>query len=545
MSPLMPPEPEQPHAVDEIPLADSGEASGAESGLARLDAVLGRSAAPSRIPSGLLLALAYALGPFAPIVLRQGSRNLPWALLAALSFFTWAGMLWRWHDLEMALETGAVALVPWMIGLLAAAGSWVMAWSRALWLAASDSRFVPARLPQWVREPRRCMLLGFVLPGFGHVVSGHPRRAALVAWSSSFVIVPWLLLWQGSWIWRCNANAGDDAVPGIALEVLFLLAAAFAACGTLIGIAGSLDGARLQALRAGQRTGLHGDRVALALLVTVVLALLLLRPVRLAADLDRFAAPLQHDGYRLVPLCLELGAMGLDRADPSYPMVCAELFDTLGKHERAAALRNDLRRRWESYAEHLLREEVRIGGVLYPPLITITGETEPLPPFLADSTMSARTMRDSTAAVSAPKDSLASALAPGDSASAARGAAEARAAKATSPAPTGALPVSSTTAETAPASAIVTGQSAVSSTTTDSPSPASSTPEGAPGPANPSSSSAAVAPNSEAPLPAPAGMDSTREDTAPRAPRPRKLSGAPPPQKGKAPSAHRASANRG
>ena len=165
MAPRMPTEPEPPRAVEEIPLENSEETAGPESGQVSLDAVLDRGGGtPRRLQSGVILVLVYALGPFAPIVLRHGQRNLPWVLLAALSFFTWAGMLWRWRDLEMALETGAVALVPWMFGLFAAAGSWVMAWSRALWLAASDPRFVPARLPQWVREPRRCMLLGFVLP---------------------------------------------------------------------------------------------------------------------------------------------------------------------------------------------------------------------------------------------------------------------------------------------------------------------------------------------------------------------------------------------
>ena len=333
--------------------------------------------------------------------------------------------------------------------------------------------------------------------------------------------MPWLLLWQGAWVWQCNSNAGEDSVPGIALEVVFLLAAVFAAAGTLIWIAGSLDGARLQALRLGQRTGLHGDRVALALLVTVVMALVLLRPMRMAADLDRFAAPLQRSGYRLVPLCLELAAMGLDRADPRYPMVCAELFDTLGKHERAATLRNDLRRRWESYAEHLLREEVRIGGLLYPPLLTITGESEALPPFLADSTLSARTMGDSATATPAPKDSLASAAAPGDSATSTRAAADAKAATTTGdlPPPTSAALSDATSANVA--GTPTTGSAAASPEPASTPTvPESGSPDATkPAPAPPG---AGAAPTSVDPAPARSASDSTRtEDTAPRVPRPR------------------------
>jgi len=334
---------------------------------------------------GWILALTYLFGPFAPTVLRQGKNNLPWMLLAGLAFVTWAGVLWHWPALRLALESGRMALVPWMLGLAVATGVCLVAWCRALFLTANDHRFFPEALPAWVRRSNFCAILGLALPSFGYVVAGHARRAAIVQWVTGSAVLPWLVLGHAAWIWQCNRNAGRAAVPDIAVEVVVLSATVMAVIGGLAWIAAGLDGARLQALRAGERSGVHGDRVALALLVSLLLALLCLRPARMANDLDRFAMALQHDGYRLVPTCLELGAMRLDRAEPRYAMACAELLDTMGKHESARALRDDLRRRWETYAEHLLQEEVRIGSVLYPPLMTVTGEPEPLPSTFMDS----------------------------------------------------------------------------------------------------------------------------------------------------------------
>jgi hypothetical protein len=232
--------------------------------------------------SGVVLCLAYVLGPFAPVVLRQGKHNLTFAVLSVLVLLVWGGMIWRWAEVRHAVTTGTIALVPWMLGVAAASSVWVLAMARALWLAGRDARFVPHRLPAWVCQPRVCMLLGFALPGFGHLVSDHPRRAAIAGAIATSTLLPWLVLWQAEWIWQCNRNAGSAAVPGLALEVVFLAAAAWAGCGSLAWIGASLDGARLQTLRLNQHAGLHGDRVALALLITWILTLLNLHPEQLA-----------------------------------------------------------------------------------------------------------------------------------------------------------------------------------------------------------------------------------------------------------------------
>jgi len=97
-------------------------------------------------------------------------------------------------------------------------------------------------------------------------------------------------------------------------------------------------------------------------------------PVGVARDLDSFASLFRAQGYRLAPLCLESLAMHFDRAEPRYVMVTAELLDVMGKHEKAGALREDLRQRWEGYAEHLMREELYLGDTLVPPFLDLGGD---------------------------------------------------------------------------------------------------------------------------------------------------------------------------
>ncbi len=55
-------------------------------------------------------------------------------------------------------------------------------------------------------------------------------------------------------------------------------------------------------------------------------------------------------------------------------MQMAELLDTLGKGEVAQEIRGRLRQRWDTYAEHLLREELHEGEQLIPLPIEVATE---------------------------------------------------------------------------------------------------------------------------------------------------------------------------
>ncbi|MFQ5599092.1 MAG: hypothetical protein ACE5G2_00910 [Candidatus Krumholzibacteriia bacterium] len=347
-----------------------------------LDPAVGR-AVPRPHPkyrSGLVLVLAYGLGACAPLVLRQGRRSFVWALLGMLSLSAWAGMIWRWSDLQSWLETGRLPMLPWLLGVCGATLLGVTAWSRTLLLAARDERFVPERLPGWLRHPTVAGVLGLFLPGIGLLMSAHPRRAAFAVWNVGPLVLSILLLWRAGWLWRCNQAAGAQGIPLAALEVVLLASTFVAIVGALCWIAAALDGARLTAFRAGRRDGFRSDWLALSQLGTLILILVALRPASLAQDLDNFAAGMRPEGYRVIPLCMELGAARLDPSQPEYPMRAAELYDTLGMHEAARHIRDRLQDRWEVYAEMLLRQEVRAEDSLRPQPIDPDGPLATPPP---------------------------------------------------------------------------------------------------------------------------------------------------------------------
>ena len=330
---------------------------------------------PGEYRSGLLVVLAYTLGPFAPVFMRQGKHNTAWTLVALLSISSWAALVWRWPEVRLMLEQGIAPFLPWSLTMYSMALLWAAAWCRAIFLAGVDRRFVPERLPRWLRAPAAMAAGGLLAPGLGHLASGHPRRAAVAFWMVATSALPILTLSWSGWLWQCNENAGVSGVPGLALETMFVASAALVGLGTLLWIGSALDGVRLHSVRAHGRSEIRGDWLAATLLVVIVLLLFTLRPVQLAGQLDQFAGAMRHAGYRLTPLCLEATASQLDPAKPKYAMQMAELFESLGKKQAAQQLRNGLRERWDTYAEQLLREELHDGEELVPLPIDVVAES--------------------------------------------------------------------------------------------------------------------------------------------------------------------------
>ena len=316
-----------------------------------------RARPPRRYRAGLLFCLAYTLGPFAPLVLRQGRRNAWWSTAALLCGLTWGATIAWWNKIHPWFESGTTPLVPWMlwVGIVTLLGT--LGWARAVRLAGQDERFIPERLPGWLRRPGVCGALGLVAPGAGYLASGRPRSAGWAFWNAASSMLAAVAVWQSPWLWRCNRAAGSDGLPGAALEVLFLAAAAIGVLGFLSWIAASLDGARLVGLRSGRRGVVRYDRIGFGLLVSFALVCAVLHPASLAFELDGRARGPQGIGYRILPLCMELAAMHLDPAEPRYVMQAAELYDTLGQHAAARALRDHLQQQWRVYAEVILRDE--------------------------------------------------------------------------------------------------------------------------------------------------------------------------------------------
>lgn len=323
-------------------------------------------AEPGEYRSGLLVLLAYTLGPFTPLVMRQGRHNLTWALVALVSVTGWGALLWRWPDVRDRVAQGIVPLLPFAFTLCSVTLLGIAAWSRAIFLAGKDPRFVPERLPRWLRRPAALAGFGLLAPGLGHLASGHPRRAATVFWIAATTALPILTLVRASWLWRCNRNAGTVSIPDLALEGVFLACAALAAVGVILWIGSALDGLRLRSVRNHGRSELRGDWLAATLLVAILTLVSTLQPVKLAHDLDQFAGAMRYAGFRVIPLTFESAATHLDPAEPKYRMQVAELLESIGKKKAAQGIRERMRERWSTYAEHLLREELHEGEELLP-----------------------------------------------------------------------------------------------------------------------------------------------------------------------------------
>ena len=330
---------------------------------------------PGEYRSGLLALLAYTAGPFAPLFMRQGTHTALWTFVALLAIASWVSIVWRWTDLGRMLEQGIVPLLPWLFTLCSVTLLGIAAWCRAIYLAGVDRRFVPERLPGWLRHPVGMAGVALVAPGLGHLASGHPRRAACAFWNAAVsALAIFALAWAG-WLWGCNRSAGAGGLPDLAFETLFIVCATLASLGVLLWIGSALDGVRLYSMRTLGRSSLRGDWLSASLLATVVLLLVTLQPVELARQLDQFSGAMRFAGFRMIPLGLETAASHLDPAEPKYRMQVAELFETLGKNKSAQDIRERLRARWDTYAEQLLREELHEGEELVPLPIDIAIET--------------------------------------------------------------------------------------------------------------------------------------------------------------------------
>jgi hypothetical protein len=305
----------------------------------------------------------------APAILRQGRHRFVWTLAWLVAVGGWAGAIWFWPQVSGRLESGVVPLLPAFAGAAFLTLLGFTAWSRALRQTARDVRFTPDRLTGPIRHPVCVGTLGLLFPGLGLLVAGRGRRAAFTFWCGGPVVLSALVVWRAAWLWTCNAASGARALPPLVLEWAFVAAGALVVLGALGWIAAALDGARLVATRDG-RASARADWLALGLLAAVA-ALFSFGPTKLANDLDRTSTNLRQDGYCLLPLGLETGAMYLDPSQPTYVMRTAELYDLLGMPGKAQVLRAGLRQRWEAYAQMLLQHDIEVDKELLPDPITV------------------------------------------------------------------------------------------------------------------------------------------------------------------------------
>jgi hypothetical protein len=333
--------------------------------------------APGRKPFPALRTLAamYGLGGVAPLALRVGPRQFIWAALAVVSLTTWVTLAWFWTPVRGMMTSGRLPILPCLVGLLLVHAIGALSWSRAVSRTVRDGRFQPESLPRNLRHPYVTGVLGMLLPGSGQVMAGQGTRAALALWNATMVTFAAVVLAQAGLLWTWNVKSGVDQVPPTFIESVFLASTAIVALGGLLWIGSALDGLRHAAVaRRSRQPGSHllrGDTVALALVLSLVAFATTFHPGQLAQDFDRLAGSLRWSGYRLVPLVFESVSARLDPGLPQYEMRVAELQTELGHPEKAQAIHDRLRERWEAYAQQLLQTaatgpSVRPGKPLQP-----------------------------------------------------------------------------------------------------------------------------------------------------------------------------------
>jgi hypothetical protein len=318
---------------------------------------------PRRAPrvafrAGRVVAALYTLAGVAPLALGVGPRQFFWAAVAVVSLTTYVTVGWFWAPLRAMMGTARLPLVPFLAVLFLAHAAGALAWSRALSRTVDDERFAPRDLPRWVRHPLCAGVGGLVLPGFGHVVTGHGRRAALAFWNAACVVLAALLLSHGGLLWNWNERSAADALPRLFVEAVLLASGFVLFAGGLVWIGGALDGVRLavghRAFAERPRLVGPGDATAVGLLLALGAVALCMHPGRIAADLDSIAGAMRFSNYRLVPMVFESAAVALDPARPAYSLRVAALYTEMGYPEKARAIHDRLRERWEAYAKLVL-----------------------------------------------------------------------------------------------------------------------------------------------------------------------------------------------
>lgn len=311
-------------------------------------------------PRSWPVALAYALGPFGLFFMRPGRGNMLWASLGAGSITAWIWITVRRIELMTKVEDGSLSAVTLLAGTSLVLVLAFVAWAAALLEAGRSRRFHAPRLRGPLRQLKLVAALGLLFPGLGLLVIGRRRRAAWAIAMAGPPLAAAVLLGHASWMWHLDQSRAAAGMSPHNLEVLFLASALILAVGILIWLVQALDAARLAARSSGRTS--DGGPLACVLLVAMAVFAVAFRPAAVGRDLDCFAMAMRLEDYRLIPLCLELGAMRLDPSMPLYAIRAADLYDDLGWPAPASELRAELHARWGAYAWTLRRHAGDAGA---------------------------------------------------------------------------------------------------------------------------------------------------------------------------------------
>ncbi len=347
-----------PRKVIERTLKPAPETNSSRGGRSRPEANGGRSAGTNSL---FVIIISYLLGPLGLFAIREGRRSRFWAAIAAVSAVMILSLLFGWNSILARFGEKGFVIVPLMILTSASIIVGFTVWARVVYLLGGNRALFAQNLPDPLKRPGLVGSLGFIVPGLGLLVTGHHRRAAFTIWLTGLFALSIFVLSRAAWLWSWNRGAGSDAFQGATLERLFATMVVVGIFGALAWIVQALDGARLAERRFVRDTSPSGSVTALVLLASLVVFLLVFEPASVADTFDRFAVSAGYDGFRLLPLHAELAAMRLDPSQPAFAIKAAELYDGLGRHENAQAIREEMLERWKP-----CMGELRRHGMLEP-----------------------------------------------------------------------------------------------------------------------------------------------------------------------------------
>jgi len=300
-----------------------------------------------RAVSAPIVLLSYLLGPLAILTTREGRTSRFWVALAAGSVAVTLSLLIGWNFILSRFGEKGFVILPLMLLTSVSILTGFTVWARAVYLIGRHRALLHRNIPDPLRKPNLIGMLGLLAPGLGLLVTGYYRRAALTLWVIGSFALSLFVLYHAAWLWSWNRGAGSEALQGTTLEHLFIGMGIVGIFGALVWIVQALDGARLAERRFARNAHSPGNAAAFALLAALVVFVLMFQPASVAETLDYFAVSARHEGYRILPLHAELAAMRLDPSSPAFAVKAAELYDQLGRHENAQALREELFERWK------------------------------------------------------------------------------------------------------------------------------------------------------------------------------------------------------
>lgn len=316
-------------------------------------AMADKGVAAPEVSLGALVAFTYLLGPFALLLTAQGRRGKLWLILGATAGLSGFVLALTWQECLAGLTPGTMLAGAWFLTALLTVGLGFTAWAWGLLVNGSTAGVAAQRLPWWCRAPVAVCVLGFLLPGFGMLVMGRPRRAACTLWLMGPAVQAVLILNYADWLWQGTREASPGVPAGSTLEIIFLIATVVLSAGIAFWLFQALDAVRLVTHGVGARRSRRVYWLTAALVLAVVLFGVRFKPAKLAEDLDRYATALQAQGMQVIPLILTHGAARLDPARPEYLIHTADLYAETGREDRAVALRQELSARWLPYARKL------------------------------------------------------------------------------------------------------------------------------------------------------------------------------------------------